>query len=220
MTEAPRRTIPWRRLAVEFVVIVVGVLVALAVDQWAQGREDEDTAREVLQALGSELESNRAQLDRRIEYHESVLPGLDSLQRVVESGPAANILSSEALPQGLGFAILRDTSWELALLTEAVHHIELGLAELLSITYSLQEELGDTEQSVRDGIVRPEWFGASDQTGAVIFLRVMLTDVLEQERSLRRLADAAIDAIRERLGDEYVGSSVEISLVPRDARVG
>lgn len=136
------RRLPLGKLAVEFAVIVIGVLVALAVDQWNEGRENDRLAHEVLRTLATEITENRRQIARRIEYHASVLPGLDSLQRLAESGTRTNILRSGALPEGIGFWLLRDTAWETAIVTEAVRHFDLGVTSLLSLTYSLQEGIG------------------------------------------------------------------------------
>jgi hypothetical protein len=46
-----RPSLPWSRLIAEFLVIVVGVVVALGVDQWAQGRRDRALEEEYLERL-------------------------------------------------------------------------------------------------------------------------------------------------------------------------
>jgi hypothetical protein len=46
-----RSRIPWPRLVAEFLVIVVGVLVALGVDQWVQDRQDRALEAEYLERL-------------------------------------------------------------------------------------------------------------------------------------------------------------------------
>lgn len=203
--------LPIARLAVEFVVIVIGVLVALGVDQWNERRQNDELARQVLRAVAAELSENHRQLTRRIEYHESILPGLDSLQRLAEAGNRTNILRSDALPQGIGFWLLKDTAWETAIVTEAVRHFDLAVTSLLSTTYSLQEALRENERAIADGVVRPEWFGAPDQSGAVIFLAVMLRDLMIDERELEKFQRASLDLIREQLGEDELGSPVEIS---------
>lgn len=50
-----RIQIQWPRLAAEFLVIVVGVLVALGVDQWAQDRRDRSLEAEYLERLLEDL---------------------------------------------------------------------------------------------------------------------------------------------------------------------
>ena len=84
MTERPG---VFRRGAVEFVVIVVGVLVALGLESWWQGRQDRALAHEYLESLQAELRSSvstvesvsfvtglkRLWLDRAIAIYEAGL---------------------------------------------------------------------------------------------------------------------------------------------------
>jgi hypothetical protein len=57
MTDLTRR-IPWARLGLEFVVIVVGILLALAIESWWQGRADDAKVRTYLGALEDDLLSD------------------------------------------------------------------------------------------------------------------------------------------------------------------
>jgi len=57
LTERPLAA-PWIRIGAEFVVIVVGVLLALAVDQWASDRADRRAEMDHLQALAADLRSD------------------------------------------------------------------------------------------------------------------------------------------------------------------
>ena len=68
MIKAP---IDWRKAATEFVVIVVGVLAALAVDQWRDDRNDRATEVEYLARLKSDLNSDVLQFARFEEIFET-----------------------------------------------------------------------------------------------------------------------------------------------------
>jgi len=57
MTEKQRK-IPWGRLALEMLSIIIGVLVALAVDEWNEEREYRQQARTALENIHQELEKN------------------------------------------------------------------------------------------------------------------------------------------------------------------
>ena len=58
-----RVQIPWLRLAAEFLVIVVGVLVALGVDQWAQDRRDRALEAEYLERLLEDVRYDLEELE-------------------------------------------------------------------------------------------------------------------------------------------------------------
>lgn len=206
-----RPKIPFGRLALEFLVIIVGVLVALGVNEWAEGRDNDRLASESLRAIAIELDQNLTRVRSQVAYHEDVLPALDSLRRLAEAGmPIANTPSS-LLPQGLGFPFLQETAWETALFTQAVRYFEFGIASSLSLVYSGQETLADYERVTQDAVTRPETFVAEDHRGTIIFLSVMLGEVVQLERTLAAFQQSALDVIRRALGDVDLTPAVQVS---------
>ena len=206
-----KRQIPLGRLSLEFMVIVIGVLVALGVDQWMESLDNRRLVTETLRALAAEIAENTRTLEGRIEYHDSILPGLVTLQRAAERGQRVTISIRETLPKGLGITSLRNTAWEMAGVTEAVRHFDLPLLSILSLTYSIQDALHERDRAVADGIIQPEYFVASDQVGPVIFLSVTVSDVRDREVDLQKFYVAALEAVRERLDDPEAGAVIEIS---------
>lgn len=105
------------RLAMEFVVIVAGVLAALAVDQWMQSRQDRVLERELLQNLALDLLTDSADYARlperalgRVTAAETLLldfrPGAprSMLARAAVDtlGPFARPVSDSALVRAFG----------------------------------------------------------------------------------------------------------------------
>ena len=67
------------KLAVEFVVIVAGVFVALAAESWWSEREDRQYEREIREDMIIEFEANLRILDADIAINEDVRNGIDVL---------------------------------------------------------------------------------------------------------------------------------------------
>ena len=202
--------IPFGRLALEFVVIVVGVLVALGFDQWMTTIDNRQLVDETLYALAAEIAENTVTLDRRMAYHDRILPGLVENQRAAESGERQSISISGALPAGLGLTPLRSTAWELASVTEAVRHFDLPILSTLSLTYALQESLHEYDRIVSAGIIQPQFFAATDQPGPIIYLGVMVRDVREREAELGRFYAETLRHVRQQLGDPEAGAVMEV----------
>ena len=202
--------IPVGRLALEFVVIVVGVLVALGFDQWMTTIDHRQLVNETLYALAAEIAENTVTLDRRMAYHDEILPGLVENQRAAEGGERQSISISGALPEGLGLTPLRSTAWELASVTEAVRHFDLPILSTLSLTYALQESLHEYDRIVSAGIIQPQFFAASDQPGPIIYLGVMVRDVRDREDELGRFYAETLRHVRRQLGDPEAGAVVEV----------
>ena len=202
--------IPFGRLALEFVVIVVGVLVALGFDQWMTTIDNRRLVDETLYALAAEIAENTVTLDRRMAYHDEILPGLVENQRAAEGGERQSISISGALPAGLGLTPLRSTAWELASVTEAVRHFDLPILSTLSLTYALQESLHEYDRIVSAGIIQPQFFAATDQPGPIIYLGVMVRDVREREAELGRFYAETLRHVRQQLGDPEAGAVMEV----------
>ena len=72
---------PLKRLAAELVTIVLGVLIALGVDDWRQSREEDSIAHDHLVDLTGELRGNLCTVERIRERH--VNRKLADLQAVI-----------------------------------------------------------------------------------------------------------------------------------------
>ncbi len=77
----------WRRLAAEFVVIVVGVLVALGVDAARDAREDQIRGAAYLQQLRADLSATADGVADAIAVDRRAREGADRLLEALTSGP-------------------------------------------------------------------------------------------------------------------------------------
>jgi len=92
---------PLKKLAAELVTIVLGVLIALGVDDWRQGREEAAIANDHLVDLTAELRGNLCTVERIRER--AVTRKLNDLQTVIAflNDPAPKVEDPEALLKAL-----------------------------------------------------------------------------------------------------------------------
>ncbi len=83
------------RMGAEFLVIVVGVLVALAVDEWANSMEDRELEREYLQALAIDLSEDST------AYAAALVPNVEealaALRTIVPVAHGAEVMPSDTV---------------------------------------------------------------------------------------------------------------------------
>jgi hypothetical protein len=91
------RQIPFGRLAAEFVVIVVGVLVALAADDWRQRLRDREAEVAALMSVQREIEIVQSQYASRLERYEARRAGLEDLLAIQVDWRAIDPDSIDAL---------------------------------------------------------------------------------------------------------------------------
>ena len=101
------RQIPFGRLAAEFVVIVVGVLVALAADSWWQSRQDRAAEDRALRSLLADFEAASAALERQVAAVDSAAVAAEALLGLVS--PEADLGQADSLAQLLPRIIRRPT---------------------------------------------------------------------------------------------------------------
>jgi hypothetical protein len=65
----------WAQIAIEFVMLVVGIVIALSLDSWLQDRRDERVERGYLQSLVRDLDDNRSMFEGQIEYERGLAEG-------------------------------------------------------------------------------------------------------------------------------------------------
>lgn len=133
----PRRR-PWRRglprVIVESALIVFSVLLALAVDEWRDNRSQRVRTEAALAAILSELEANRAAMQRARDLHESIATRLQAMQ---ESGtmPTRDEASSGLFRP----ARVISTAWASAREAGALDELPYDLVLSLSRLYGSQE---------------------------------------------------------------------------------
>ena len=76
--------VAWRTLGLEFIVIVVGVLAALAVDDWRQARGDRALEEHLLTSLLSDLEEDESDAKFQEEFVQLNLDAVNHLLAVVD----------------------------------------------------------------------------------------------------------------------------------------
>lgn len=134
MSDKPR----WiSRLAVESVVVVFSILLALAADEWRREREIEERVDRAVEAMRAELADNADRLRVAARYHRQVG---DTLMALAARG-AREFDVERVRPRGwLMTPDLLVTSWETAEATGTTGAIDYGVARILAQAYREQEE--------------------------------------------------------------------------------
>lgn len=105
--------LPWKVLSVEAVLVVASVLLALSLDSWREGREQETAALRALQGFVDEAESNCRQIAATAAYHTAVVAG-------------------ERDPAGVQVGLLRNDAWEVVKITGAAAWLDYEIVATMS----------------------------------------------------------------------------------------
>lgn len=186
------------RAGFESALIIVSIVLALAVDEWRQNRQDEELATQSLVVFEREIRQNMARVDAAVPYHAGLR---DVVVRMSAEGATEEDLRS--IMEGLEPAVLLSTAWETALATGALTYMDFEVVQALSLTYSLQERF--REESRAD---LPELSSSGSATTGPAEVRIQsvrnyLEELVQDEQQLRGVYAEALAVIRDRLTEEF-----------------
>lgn len=144
--------------------MVFAVIVALAVDEWWEDRENLEMAGRALDAIVVEIQDNRDELLGAREDNDALL------ERAARAASADTVVQDLTL--GYQYALLSDAGWETARVTQATHFIPMGTVQRITEAYSMQG-LFQTSQDQVLAVILTE--SPNDPASAVQLARRLLT---------------------------------------------
>ena len=122
--------------------IVFGVVVGLALNEWREGRAEAARTERVLDALVGEVEVNRGGVEQAVAYYGDMTEGAIAFEEARGPDAALDLSEIEGYRGDTGPVLLSGT-YDAATATGAFLGVDIDLAADLSSTYSLQEAFGE-----------------------------------------------------------------------------
>lgn len=193
---APKSRIWLLRVLTESLLIVFSVLVALAVDEWREGRQRAERAEAAAHSVRSELRENVQIVERARANH---LAMRDSLRVYAARGqpPPPKVYLNGIFNPGL----VHSTAWESARETGATAEMPYPLVLVLSRTYDRQARyrtLSDALVQDLMGQIRREGMETVLRDGSASFIPLQ-EDFVNRESVLLRAYDRALVELDRRM---------------------
>lgn len=201
------------KLVVEVAFIVLAVIIALAVDQWWEDRENDQLGARMLEAVAREIENNRAQV---VGFGQAGDPDeiLEGLNQVVSAYRASGQATDAAVNWDV--TLLSSSAWETAQLTRATQYMDLQRVLRLAEVYEFQDFYLATQEGLVGLIPTVESRMQRDSLGVFLELRSRFGNTLSLRRTLAtiyacalREMDAADSLLPEDCPEAGAGNSDE-----------
>jgi hypothetical protein len=172
--------------------VVLGVVLALAANEWRQGRQERHRASVATTAISAELVANRAALVTASAYHSGLLDSL-RVKREASWRP-----SPWMFPRGfVAPAQLSSTAWQSAADAGVVEHMPYQAVLRLSRAYADQSRYEHQAQSIGE-VIYAELYrnGVEGVTGNYRNLGNLIGSFLYRERQLIAVYDSTLQVTR------------------------
>lgn len=137
----------------ESALITVSILLALALDEWRDNRQDEETVEIALSNFIKEIRLNRARVDDAAPFNQGLRVVLGQRQQIGDITSSTEFID---MMESYNPIVLQATAWETALATGSVAKMEYELVSALSLTYGLQSRYLQTTRDGMKDLLRPE----------------------------------------------------------------
>ncbi|MEQ9399707.1 MAG: hypothetical protein RJQ04_11145 [Longimicrobiales bacterium] len=171
-------------LVLEAAMVVFAVLVALAVDEWREGRQRADLVDRARAAIEAELRANQAELAAGGPTVASLHAAVDTLVRGLRAG--RRDLSWEIQADIPDFS---DAAWQTARATGIMAHMDYPWVLQIARVYETQDLAGAAQNGLLDALGRavvrpPELERAQDLQGSLYMALQVYANLTDRYREL------------------------------------
>lgn len=193
-----RRKHEWiLRALIESVLIVASIVLALAVDEWRENRQNQELADQSLTVFEREIRQNLRRLEDVVPYHAG-------LHAVVQRMDPREVTGADlrSVLEGLEPTVLLSTAWETALATGALTHIDFQTVSALSLTYSLQSRFVEESRSQAGRLLEPRTISTRSMAEQIDRARGRLASLTQREQELLGVYRQVLEVIDARRAAE------------------
>lgn len=201
-------------LLVQFVLLVAGVLLALAVDQWREARSNARLADVALLGVRDELTHNRAIFAVRVPYHIALNDSIGvDLARHLERHdgirvwkPGDHLTPPQAMGFEQGFMLspaLSRNAWQTAMAANLLSFLDYRTMAMLSAAYAKQTELDATTNRLTEQfpLILGGYAGADQYKAAIVEQTYMRDLILREHETLAEYDTALADLNQRRIAN-------------------
>jgi hypothetical protein len=188
-------------LILEVAMIVVGVFLGLAAEQWREGRHEHELALASLRNFRAEIIANQAQIAEVRPYHEALAQNLRNFTQEKTPHTLSRFMTDVRF-QGMRTVTLEHTAWDLALATQALSYMKPEMAYTISRLYTGQQTFQTIENGFMQSAFTPNTFADTNNTvGLTIAMMAYMGDVNIQEPSLLKAYKVVLPKLDSAIGD-------------------
>ncbi len=187
----PTGKVPLGRLALEAAMIAFGVLLALSLESYVEHRKLQRQAHEALTHIRAEVTRNADIIRGQVPVQTQVADSLRVFQECVEALRQSRRAGGEpSVPRvSLSPSILSTASWQAAMSTGTLAHVDFRTVQALSRYYEAMQWLRRIEDGYLGLVARPVGDRMEDRAQWAHSLELLMRGYIEIEQALANAAE-------------------------------
>jgi hypothetical protein len=195
------------KYALEAVLIVFSVLLALFLDQALTERRELQAVDELVGHIAEEISGNLEVVNKWFPYHESVIAKIEA--HLASTELQKNLISDAGIDY---FVLMEDgvlqdfysvSAWQLALQSEMISKLDIDTTQKISKGYYSQEYVDGTLQRLVDFTFSRDAMEKAQLVHSLTLLRRLMQELVSQEYTLQRNYEEALSTLNK----QQVGSN-------------
>ena len=189
------------KYALEAVLIVFSVLLALFLDQALTERREQQAVDKLVEHVTEEISGNLGVVNKWLPYHESVIAKIDA--HLASTELQKNLISDTGINY---FVLMEDgvlqdfysvSAWQLALQSEMFSKLDIDTTQKIAKGYYSQEYVDGTLQGLVDFTFSREAMDKEQLVHSLTLLRRLMQELVGQEYTLRRNYEEALSTLNK-----------------------
>ena len=187
------------RYALEAILIVFSVLLALFLDSVLEDRREARIIDELTSHIADEMKSNLAIVDEWLPYHRTVIGEID--RYLASDELLQSLLTSDGIDYGrlMEKGLIQDfysnSSWQLAQQSEITSRIEFDVSYAISQAYLSQQNVNLTLERFSDFVFERQTQDPEQLVTSLRILRNLLQELADQQGVLQHNYREALKAV-------------------------
>ena len=144
------------RVLFESALIVVSILVALALDEWRDNRQNDQLIKHALSNFVSEIRQNKARVEDAAPFNQGLR---NVLNRHYQDDDITSVDEFVTMVESYSPLVLQSSAWDTALATGSLAKMDYNVVSALSLTYSLQRRYVQVNHSSMAELTSPQNLG-------------------------------------------------------------
>ncbi len=176
----------------EIVLVVIGILIALQINNWNESRKVNQAKTKTLQHIKKEILSNQKFIKSVDYYHQMVR---DTLKKIKPPETEEELTKALSFWREFGITRLRNSAFETAVQSGTTKELDVILAENLNALYATQNAYNDFGQTASNALYDQDFSDVSNFGRIAVFLNMVMSDLYYFEIDLKEQYSRCLDQI-------------------------